>query len=198
MIDLAAIKERETKVTKGQWRVYNEKFGRAIGTVDHHAQLQAPMPIVTMGLGKTGYKVHIDENDAEFIAHARQDVSDLIEEVERLREALKEVHIENKKLKKDNNVYKLLEIAQPILKLGIPITEQKLSRKNPQLVKRRHQVKQMQRGLIRRNEVIGKLREALSVIQNSDVWEIDGAVDTRGAWYRCVDIADEALKGEVK
>lgn len=90
----------------------------------------------------------------------------LEDENKKLRESLKEVHIENKKLKKENNVYKLLEITQPLLKLGIPITEQKLSRKNPQLVKRRLQVKQMQRGLIRRNKEIEKLREGLLQIYN--------------------------------
>lgn len=87
-MNLEEIKQRESKATKGEWKIYNEDFGKAIGTVEHHPQLQAPTPIVTLGLGKGGHKIHINESNALFIAHARQDIPNLIAEVERLREAL--------------------------------------------------------------------------------------------------------------
>lgn len=88
-MNLEEIKQRESKATKGEWKIYNEDFGKAIGTVEHHPQLQAPTPIVTLGLGKGGHKIHINENNADFIAHARQDIPDLIAEVENLKERLK-------------------------------------------------------------------------------------------------------------
>lgn len=86
---LQVIKERAKYATDGPWKVVkSEDSGVQIGTAWEHGQLKAGVPIVTTGHGKDGVTVYINHVNAEFIAHAREDIPALIAEVERLREAL--------------------------------------------------------------------------------------------------------------
>jgi hypothetical protein len=70
-LDLTAIRKRAESATEGPW-----EWDESSNCID------AP-----------GFEVCIDamNHDAEFIAHARQDVPALIAEVERLRESLEEI-----------------------------------------------------------------------------------------------------------
>jgi hypothetical protein len=74
--ELKVIRERCEKATPGPWRA----DGRYIETIEG---AEEEMAIYDEG----GH----DELDAEFIAHAREDVPRLLEEIERLREGLKKL-----------------------------------------------------------------------------------------------------------
>lgn len=69
MLDLTDIKERESKATKGEWQ---------LGSFGLHS----------VDLTNNPTHVHLTSEDMKFIAHARQDIPNLIAEVEKLREAL--------------------------------------------------------------------------------------------------------------
>jgi hypothetical protein len=77
---LAQIKERASKATAGPWCKF---FGEGIG-IESEVKSGVAGEVVSQG-GVTKYP------DAEFIAHAREDVPALITEVERLRLALEDV-----------------------------------------------------------------------------------------------------------
>lgn len=90
--ELQAIKERVENTTKGPWKVVkSEESGVQIGTTWEHGQLKAGVPVVTTAHGVGGTTIYINQNNAEFIAHAREDVPALIAEVERLRETLQTI-----------------------------------------------------------------------------------------------------------
>ena len=58
---------------------------RLIGTAWDHPQLQGPDGIVTLlgtFLGEPHYRVYIRPENAEFIAHAREDIPSLLDEIE--------------------------------------------------------------------------------------------------------------------
>ena len=89
---LEAIKERANKATEGPWKIFEDsevKGGCQIGTVWDHPQAKGPVGIVNLATSVTGGEikncVYIQDDDARFIAHARQDVPALIAEVERLQ-----------------------------------------------------------------------------------------------------------------
>ena len=86
---LQAIKERAEYATDGPWKVVkSEESGVQIGTTWEHGQLKVGVPVVTTAHGVGGTTIYINQNNAEFIAHAREDVPALIAEVEWLREAI--------------------------------------------------------------------------------------------------------------
>lgn len=89
---LDAIKERVAKATQGPWKVFedgNLKLGRQIGTAWEHPQAKGPVGVVNLATSvkesEVEHCVYIRAEDANFIAHARQDVPELIAEVERLK-----------------------------------------------------------------------------------------------------------------
>jgi len=92
---LQAIKEREKLASCGPWDVYENRNGVGIGTRFEHPQLKGPVPIIGSAVKRVGHEamhqVYIKKEDAEFIAHARQDVPTLIAEIERLQQALESV-----------------------------------------------------------------------------------------------------------
>ena len=76
--ELQVIKERVAKATEGPWhRMF--KVG-----IEIHAENEWA-PVISEDEGVALY------SDADFIIHARQDVPELIAEVERLREALEKI-----------------------------------------------------------------------------------------------------------
>lgn len=86
---LQAIKERAQYATEGPWQVVeSEESGVQIGTTWEHGQLKSCVPVVTTACGVGNTTVYINHVDAEFIAHARQDVPSLIAEVERRQKHL--------------------------------------------------------------------------------------------------------------
>ena len=104
---LQAIKMRAKYATDGPWKVVNsEESGVQIGTVWEHGQLKAGVPIVTTAHGKGGVTVYINHVNAEFIAHAREDVPTLIAEVE-LQKANAEQYLkDNVELYNENLILK--------------------------------------------------------------------------------------------
>lgn len=91
---LEPIKEREAAASKGPWTSW--QFGNSTmedGLLDHIAEvkgLQRPWEPTWVGwaAAKNHFKSFFRQQDAEFIAHAREDVPALIAEVEQLRAAL--------------------------------------------------------------------------------------------------------------
>lgn len=85
--ELVAIYKRAKLATKGEWEVYEESDGTHIGTSWDHPQLKSPLPIVSLSVSvkEPHHRIHIDKEDAEFIAHAREDIPMLLDEVDRLR-----------------------------------------------------------------------------------------------------------------
>lgn len=79
MIDIDAIEKRANAATKGPW-MYDPKFGLT------HKTGQAT--ILLMSSTERYCFSFRDDADAEFVAHAREDVPALIAEVRRLREIL--------------------------------------------------------------------------------------------------------------
>ena len=95
---LQEIKQRAEKATSGPWKVYQDAISTSIGTEFIHPQLNGPMPVITDAYHVGGaINIYIDDADAEFIAHARQDVPALVAEIERLQNtiALHEVNKRN-------------------------------------------------------------------------------------------------------
>lgn len=89
---LAGIRERERKATKGPWTVGNgEVIGLGIeqtsrGSFTYEAQLARVLDLFEREEENVGDR-HLGsrEADAQFIAHAREDVPALLAEVDRLR-----------------------------------------------------------------------------------------------------------------
>lgn len=84
---ISEIKNRVENASYGKWKIYKNEDGVCIGTEDEHPQLKSPMPIITMATRVKEPQRHIwiaDEN-AEFIAHAKEDIEFLLAEVERLQ-----------------------------------------------------------------------------------------------------------------
>lgn len=82
---LAEVLARVEAATRGPWAIYRERRNgsddiQGIGTVEHHGQLQGPMPVITDACGIdldnncAGYScVAISEEDAAFVVAARTD-----------------------------------------------------------------------------------------------------------------------------
>lgn len=95
-LDLDGIKERAERATGGSWEVVkSDDKGVQIGTTWAHPQLKAAVPVVTTAKSLKGVTTYIEDDDARFIAHARQDVPALIVEVERLRDKNSRLEDEN-------------------------------------------------------------------------------------------------------
>lgn len=95
-LDLEAIKERVARATEGSWEVVkSDKKGVQIGTTWAHPQIKAAVAVVTTAKSLKGVTTYIKDDDAQFIAHARQDVPALIAEVERLRDKNSRLEDEN-------------------------------------------------------------------------------------------------------
>ncbi|MCS1394140.1 hypothetical protein NXZ77_21435 [Lysinibacillus boronitolerans] len=89
---LNAIKERVAKATLGPWKVVkSEETGVQIGTTWESGQLKNCVPVVTTAHGVEFVTIYINDNNSNFIAHAREDVPALVAEVERLRKALQTI-----------------------------------------------------------------------------------------------------------
>ncbi len=82
----AEIRERVQKATAGDWWAWDRGVG-------HHIAISEELNVwgTPVHLLPEGSRTDIGRlEDAEFIAHARQDVPDLLAEVDRLREELAE------------------------------------------------------------------------------------------------------------
>ncbi|WP_140423012.1 hypothetical protein [Lysinibacillus boronitolerans] len=89
---LNAIKERVAKATLGPWKVVkSEETGVQIGTTWESGQLKNCVPVVTTAHGVEFVTIYINDNNSNFIAHAREDVPALVAEVERLHQALAKI-----------------------------------------------------------------------------------------------------------
>jgi len=88
---LRKIRERATKATPGPWELRKLDDGEYFKFAEDHEQVFVPAYSVR-GLNTLGnYECGAMElPNANFVAHARQDVPDLIEEVERLRKLVDE------------------------------------------------------------------------------------------------------------
>jgi hypothetical protein len=96
---LSAIRAREAKATLGPWQIIEKRYDddgsgkgicgkvaeRRIATVWHHGQLRGPVGVVNGATTiwpvegmKPRHLVRIEEADAEFIAHAREDIPALL------------------------------------------------------------------------------------------------------------------------
>jgi hypothetical protein len=75
---LAKIRTREQSATEGPWRVEDDHVNLLRCVVSDNHELDVSL----------GYVGNRTEDDAVFVAHARQDVPDLLAEVDRLRNAL--------------------------------------------------------------------------------------------------------------
>ena len=82
--DLEAIKAREAAATPGPWEVNGSPHDRHIATIGRH-YITTP--------NKEGRSAHNDE-EAAFIAHAREDLPALLEAVERLLSMLRDAETE--------------------------------------------------------------------------------------------------------
>ena len=91
-IDIEEMRKREQAATPGPWAVFDDYLGLNVRTAGRRAtsQSRAEMPELIAHGTSTG-DVEFDAADAEFIAHAREDVPALLDEVERHREALEAV-----------------------------------------------------------------------------------------------------------
>jgi len=99
--ELKAIEDRAAKALRGPWQAAKVKLepnehGKAAGltnartdyelhTAWDHPQLGGPATVVSLAYGLYGTHVHIKPENAEFLAHAREDVPALVAEVRRLR-----------------------------------------------------------------------------------------------------------------
>lgn len=89
-LDLAAIRQRVEKATEGPWDYYVLPQPVGINRATLHSEHGPRETFWTVDLppeiGAAG-----TESDAEFIAHAREDIPALLAEVERLRAKLKQL-----------------------------------------------------------------------------------------------------------
>lgn len=75
--ELTAIRERAERATPGPWKALDNWRGVM------YKYVAAPGGVVTDGIA---------HHNAEFIAHAREDIPKLLAEIERLRTALEEIN----------------------------------------------------------------------------------------------------------
>lgn len=107
------IRDRLQKGTPGPWRVYREEnplneLGKktfpdgatqvqvSIHTSWEHGQLGGPAPVVCTQISpyfEKAVTIHIRDNDAEFIAHSKDDVKFLLGEIERMKALMLEISI---------------------------------------------------------------------------------------------------------
>lgn len=136
---LSEIKVRCEAATCGPWKVFediheeNKPFlaERRIGTEWRHPQLEGSLPIVTLGTCKyePNHRVTISEDDARFIAHSRDDIPFLVEEIERLRAALYYIGHYNRGPKQEtahlpnNERFHVQEVARENLECDVDYTE---------------------------------------------------------------------------
>lgn len=80
MPDLDAIRQRANAATKGPWYVTPAKFGFDVAHGEALDSFGRPLHRLT------GSELRLTRADAEFVAHARQDVPALLDEIERLTE----------------------------------------------------------------------------------------------------------------
>lgn len=82
--NLYEIKKRFKATTPGPWRIFENEEGTCIGTEESHPQLKSPAHVVAMEYSKDGKKINISKDNAEFIAHSKEDVEWLINYIEHL------------------------------------------------------------------------------------------------------------------
>lgn len=87
---LCEIKERFQSTTFGHWKIYENEEGTCIGAVEDHPQLKSPAPVVTMAYSRDGKKIYISKDNAEFIAHSKEDMDWLIKTVEKQQQEIQE------------------------------------------------------------------------------------------------------------
>jgi len=90
MLDLEPIKERESKATKGPWEARDDTGNSqwntwGVWTKNAANLVDGARALWIFLVDRMGYQ----KDDAEFIAHSRQDIPNLIAEAERLRTALR-------------------------------------------------------------------------------------------------------------
>jgi hypothetical protein len=128
---LLEIEKRSEAATRGPWQVHRSLLGeRQIGTLWDHPQIKGPLAIVTMSLHavEPKHRVFIKEDDAEFIAHSRQDIQELVEEVKRLRAALYYIGHYNRGTKEETahvpntEKFHLQEVARENLECDVDYT----------------------------------------------------------------------------
>jgi chromosome segregation ATPase len=103
--ELAEIKKRAEKATEGEW--INVDGGYVITLDGTHPE----------GYGESVADVY-GENDAEFIAHARQDIPKLLEEIEYLRK-----EVENRDAEIDRIEYVEDDLTEDIADLVLDIED---------------------------------------------------------------------------
>lgn len=84
MTRLDEIREREKKATKGPWKA----DGKIVRPISEEIKRRAPIAMTdcSHGIGQAGVS---DENNADFIAHSREDIPYLLERLEAAEEALR-------------------------------------------------------------------------------------------------------------
>ena len=82
--NLFEIKKRFNATTYGPWKIYENEEGTCIGAAEDHPQLKSPAPVVSMAHSSEGKKIHISKDNADFIAHSKEDVDWLINHIEHL------------------------------------------------------------------------------------------------------------------
>ena len=175
-LDSDGIKERVEKTTGGEWILDNESDDRPYiadiwfdGEENGHVEIHR-------------YGAAVESYDAEFIAHARQDVPALIAEVERLRAFEKQA------------VYALEE-------------NQKLRTENEQLHEKMEEIErdkfiweasrnQLHRTVEYLREENARLREALRFYANEKTYMQMSSEEPPDIWSDDGSIAREALGGE--
>ena len=93
---LEQIKERAEKAVAGPWTVENPMDSPAV-IANGHKQAYDWDFIAHIETGKAKHSVKADRN-ASFIAHARQDIPDLLAEIERLTTRITALETENERL----------------------------------------------------------------------------------------------------
>ena len=88
-MDIKAIREREEKATPGPWAYFPRTVGTWIKGVGFEDQ-RSFIPSICYVYDK--YKTNT-EQDGEFIAHSREDIPALCDEVERLRAELSAIKL---------------------------------------------------------------------------------------------------------
>lgn len=195
---LNMIKERVAKATPGEW-FYDSYTVCTDEIFDGDGGLIETVTLdYTDRHGDVRFK---EETDAQFVAHARQDVPALVAEVERLQKAnRKRAEIIEEQNKELNN----FRMDKLLMDFGISKERVRVVEKekipNKAFRNRKRQVKHLTKGCIRRNAEIKRLREALQLIQNSDGWLVtpEPICTVEQAYFNCVEIADNALGGVQK
>lgn len=123
--ELQAIKERVEKATRGPWKWEQDFLDcEEFYSEDEHE-------IITAGCGQNVGFVHIKGNDAEFIAHAREDVPTLIAEVKRYKELFeiceKGMLKANDMLKEAHNKLDCTELAEVKVRMEVERLREALS-----------------------------------------------------------------------